>query len=67
MTLSRMGGEEVCMCSGEQGANEVVTEKERKSSIFNLQNGKSMDNAEKIKKQRDKCVTYRHQDELPVS
>lgn len=55
------------MCSGEQGTNEVVTKKETKCSIFNLQNGKSMDNAEKIKKQREKCVTYRHQDELPVS
>jgi len=57
-----MGGEEVCMCRGEWGAK-----KERQHSIFNLQNGKSMDNAEKIKKQRYKHVTYRHQDELPVS
>lgn len=62
-----MGGEEVCICRGEWGTNEVVTKKERKRSIFNLQNGKSMDNAEKIKKQRYKHVTYRHQDELPVS
>ena len=67
MTISRMGGEEVCMCRGELGANEVVTKRERERSIFNLQNGKSMGNAEKIKKQRYKCVTYRHQDELPVS
>ena len=55
------------MCRGELGANEVVTKRERERSIFNLQKGKSMGNAEKIKKQRYKCVTYRHQDELPVS